>query len=176
MDKSRSTLKTCPNCNRENEDKALICTFCGELLTTEATATRSLEDTDFEDGIPRWGTARFSDRMNLVLRLRDNRATFVYDAEEITELVLGRHDPDSDMHPDVDLQEYGGADKGVSRRHAVIIRRDRALSIIDKGGVNGTFLNGQRLIPHQPRILRDGDEIRLGHLVLQVHFQRVLAE
>ena len=35
---------------------------------------------------------------------------------------------------------------------------------------NGTFLNGQRLVPNQPRILRDGDEIRLGHLVLYVRF------
>ena len=70
----------------------------------------------------------------------------------------------------------GGADKGVSRYHAAIVRRDGALSIVDKGGANGTFLNGQRLIAHQPRILRDGDDLRLGHMVLQVRFERVVAE
>jgi pSer/pThr/pTyr-binding forkhead associated (FHA) protein len=78
--------------------------------------------------------------------------------------------------PDLDLDPYGGADKGVSRNHAAIVRRDGALSVVDKGGANGTFLNGQRLIPHQPRILRDGDDLRLGHMVLQVRFERVIAD
>lgn len=171
------TLKTCPNCARENEDSALICTYCGALLTElEPTGTHVLGDTDFEDGIPRWGTARFNDRMNLVLRLRESRATFVYDANAITELMIGRFDPASRSVPDVDLNDYGGADKGVSRKHASIVRRDGALALVDKGGANGTFLNGNRLIPHQPRILRDGDDIRLGHLVLQVKFERLAAE
>jgi hypothetical protein len=32
-------------------------------------------------------------------------------------------------------------------------------------------LNGQRLIADQPRILRDGDEIRLGKLIAHVYFK-----
>jgi pSer/pThr/pTyr-binding forkhead associated (FHA) protein len=171
-----ASLKPCPNCQRDIEDTTLICPYCGSLIATDSSSTRALGNTDVEDGIPRWGTARFNDRMNLVLRLRDSRTTFVYDAEQITELLIGRRDPTNDKMPDLDLDPYGGADKGVSRNHAAIVRRDGALSVVDKGGANGTFLNGQRLIPHQPRILRDGDDLRLGHMVLQVRFERVIAD
>ena len=36
---------------------------------------------------------------------------------------------------------------------------------------NGTFLNGERLSPHQARILRDDDEVHLGRLVFRVRLQ-----
>ena len=54
----------------------------------------------------------------------------------------------------------------------MIIRVDNgALAIVDNNSANGTFLNGHRLVPQQPRILRDGDDIRLGHLTMRVTFQ-----
>jgi hypothetical protein len=168
-------LIECPNCSRMVDEDAQICDFCGKLLIDdEANSTKTLEDTDYEDTVPKWGTARFNGRMNLVVRLRDANANFVYDAGGIEELVIGRLDPNTGEGPDIDLHDYGGTHKGVSRRHAAIVRRDGALNLVDQGSPNGTFLNGQRLIPHQPRILRDGDDIRLGHLVLQIRFERVI--
>lgn len=135
-------------------------------------ATRGLGDTDFEEGEARWGTAHFSSRMNLLVYIRDVEQPFVFDANEVEELVLGRFDPDTNTSPDIDLQEFGGADKGVSRQHAMIMRREGSLNIMDVGSYNGTYLNGQRLVAHQPRILRDGDDLRLGHLVLHIKFAR----
>jgi pSer/pThr/pTyr-binding forkhead associated (FHA) protein len=44
---------------------------------------------------------------------------------------------------------------------------------MDNGSSNGTFLNEQKLIANQPRVLRDGDDLRLGFLVLTVHFIEV---
>lgn len=142
---------------------------------TEQTSTRKLDDTDFEDGDPRWGTARFNRRMLLEIKLRDSstpdgRFTFDYDAVE--EIVIGRRDPKTDAKPDIDLEPFGGLNKGVSRQHASIVRRDGALNLVDNGSPNGTFLNGQKLVAQQPRILRDGDDIRLGHLVVRVSFRR----
>lgn len=136
-------------------------------------ATRALGNTDFEESEPRWGTARFNSRMNLLLYVRGSQEPFVFDAETITELIIGRLDPDSGQSPQVDLENFGAAEKGVSRRHALIIRSEGKLNIVDEGSHNGTYLNGQRLLPHQPRILRDGDDIRLGHLVLRAKFVRV---
>jgi hypothetical protein len=155
----------------------MICTFCGALLAdpNDHTATKSLGDTDFEEGVPKWGTANFHARMNLVLMVKGAQQSFVFDANEINEgdeLVIGRFDPDTTTAPPVDLQEAGAVEKGVSRRHAAILRRDGALNVVDKGSPNGTYLNGQRLVPNQPRILRNGDDIRLGHLVLHVRFER----
>jgi FHA domain-containing protein len=136
-------------------------------------ATRTLGDTDFEESEPRWGTARFGSRMNLLLFVRGVKEPFVFDAEAITELIIGRFDPDTGKAPDVDLQNFDAAEKGVSRRHASIIRRDGQLNIVDSGSDNGTYLNGQRLMANQPRILRDGDDIRLGHLVLRAKYARI---
>ncbi len=137
------------------------------------TATRALGNTDFEENEPRWGTAHFGSRMNLLLFVRGVQEPFVFDADTITELVIGRFDPDSGQAPDVDLSDFGGAEKGVSRRHATIFRREGLLNLMDIGSDNGTYLNGQRLSANQPRVLRDGDDIRLGHLVLHAKYARL---
>jgi FHA domain len=133
-------------------------------------ATRGLDNPDFEESEPRWGTARFNERTTLMLFVRGAPDPLLFDAGSVVELIIGRLDPDTGESPHVDLEPYGGTDKGVSRRHATVIRRDGSLAIVDSGSHNGTFLNGQRLVAHQPRILRDGDDIRLGFLVLRVKF------
>jgi hypothetical protein len=164
----------CPNCERENPDTGKMCLYCGMPLTDDLrrVATRALDNTDFEEGQPRWGTARFSSRMNLVVNVRGSKKKFVFDADEVDELVIGRVDPDTGEEPHIPLDEFDALEKGVSRRHAAIVRRDGALNIMDMGTPNGTFLNGQRLVPNQARVLRDGDDIRLGHLVLHISFIR----
>jgi len=111
--------------------------------------------------------------MNLVVKVHGFDKTFTFDAAQITKLTMGRVDPDTGESPVVDLKDCKAIEKGVSRRHAAIIRRDTGtLSLVDQESDNGTYLNGQRLVPNQPRILRDGDEIRLGHLVLYVRFEK----
>ena len=162
----------CPNCGRKNHEEEKICVYCGAPLTLEQAATRALDDTDYEEGRPHWGTARFNSRMCLIINERDSRNRHVFYFDEIEELIIGRFDPESGQAPAVDLSEYNAAERGVSRKHAAITRNENALNISDQGSPNGTFLNGQRLVAFQPRVLRDGDEIRLGHLVLRITFSR----
>lgn len=51
----------------------------------------------------------------------------------------------------------------VSRQHAqLLIEPDGPVRLTDLGSSNGTFLNGQRLTPHQPVALRDGDRLGFG--------------
>jgi predicted component of type VI protein secretion system len=141
--------------------------------------TKKYADTDYEEGTPKWGSARFNKAMHLVLDVQvdegDTPERFIFDAGEIEEVVIGRKDPVTGTAPEVDLSPVNGLEKGVSRRHALIVRRDGALHIMDNGSANGTYLNGQRLVAQQPRILRDGDDIRLGHLVLRVTFNPITA-
>jgi hypothetical protein len=165
----------CPECGRENEDNAKICVYCGAMLTDVTkgyVATRALDDADFEEGVPKWGTARIGARMNLIISIPGTEKSFTFDINTVEELTLGRRDPDTSEFPEVDLTDFEALEKGVSRRHAEIIRKDGSLQILDNGSSNGTYLNGQKLVPHQARVLRDGDDVRLGHLVLRIKFER----
>jgi hypothetical protein len=164
----------CPHCGRENPAEAKICLYCGALLidTKEQAATRSLGDTDFEENMPKWGTARFTSRINLIVMTDAGEKKLTVDTANINELVVGRVDPDTNEAPEIDLTNFGAQEKGVSRRHATILRKEGSLHVVDLGSYNGTFLNGQRLIAEQPRVLRDGDDVRLGYLVMRVSFER----
>ncbi|NJL93362.1 MAG: FHA domain-containing protein [Anaerolineae bacterium] len=53
-------------------------------------------------------------------------------------------------------------------------RQNQTLTLVDNNSVNYTFINGERVHPHERRVVRDGDELRLGKLTLRVSFQREL--
>jgi FHA domain len=153
----------CPNCGTENSDETQIC-ICGNLLL-EPGRTKTIPDNDNQEGEPRFGAIRF--RENLILLMLDGDKQFIFDREQVDEIWIGRKDPKTGLSPEVDLGDIG-TQEGVSRRHAKIMRRDGALHVVDNNSSNGTFLNGQKLVAQQPRVLRDGDDIRLGKLVLRV--------
>lgn len=87
--------------------------------------------------------------------------------------LVGRSDPHSNIFPEVDLSQFDPETK-VSRRHARIWRKGETFLVEDLGSVNGTVVHGRdndtvRLAPHQPRVLENGDKLRLGETML--HFQ-----
>ena len=161
----------CAKCGHENHDNAGICDVCGQLLSTAHIGKTTVhDDTDYEEGKPMWGNARLT--ASLILKVADSDKSFVVPSDEIENLILGRRDPQTGSLPSVDLTDSGAADKGVSRQHAFIKRVDHGvLAVIDNNSSNGTFLNGQKLVANQPRILRNGDTIRLGHLTIEVIFE-----
>jgi len=55
----------------------------------------------------------------------------------------------------------------VSRRHAAILVASGGASIRDLGSKNGTYVRGERI--ESPCPLADGDEIRLGDVVIRFH-------
>ena len=52
----------------------------------------------------------------------------------------------------------------VSRRHAIVVQRGAATLILDDRSRNGVHVNGERVAE---AVLRDGDEIRLGDVVMR---------
>jgi pSer/pThr/pTyr-binding forkhead associated (FHA) protein len=72
--------------------------------------------------------------------------------------------------PDLDLGPYGGQQLGVSRKHAYLVQTETGLSVRDLGSTNGTLVNGRILAANQEWSLRDGDEVRLGKLALNIYF------
>lgn len=81
---------------------------------------------------------------------------------------IGRTDRANGIFPQVDLDPEGGYEAGVSRRHALIVKQGDAFYLKDLGSVNGSFLNKQRVAPETPLPLKDGDELRLGNIVMKV--------
>lgn len=167
-------MKQCPYCAHSNREGFLFCEECGRRLKNgEGAATlptkRFETTTDNFTTHTTWGTARFDKDSAIVIHIRDAVEPLTFKPQVQT--VLGRMDTSSPQQPDLDLTPYGAMEKGVSRVHAAICRNDDTLTLVDKGSANGTHLNGQRLVPNQPRVLRDGDEIRLGKLVAHVYFK-----
>jgi len=58
---------------------------------------------------------------------------------------------------------------GVSRQHARLAIEGDVATLEDLGSKNGTFVAGERL--SSPRVLREGDEIRLGQAVRLVYYK-----
>ena len=50
-------------------------------------------------------------------------------------------------------------DVTVSRKHAEIIRDENEFWLVDKGSVNGTYLNGRRVLRGR---LKSGDKLQIG--------------
>jgi hypothetical protein len=82
------------------------------------------------------------------------------------EILLGREDPVSNIFPEINLDPVGGQEGGVSRRHARISIQNGVIMLEDLNTVNGTTLNRQKLTPGTPMPLNNGDELRLGKLVI----------
>ena len=116
----------------------------------------------------RWGSVFLGKSAMLALRIKDRQEPI--HIEVTGRYVIGRVHPRSDERPDLDLNKYGAFFHGVSRQHVAITKDGNLLQVEDLGSTNGTYLNGMRMLPHQPRMLRDGDELCLGHLVMRVHF------
>jgi hypothetical protein len=71
----------------------------------------------------------------------------------------------------LDLTDLDGYRLGISRRHCRLERRDASLTLTDLGSANGTYLNGEPLVPHQVYTVADGDQLILGMLHLTIFFR-----
>jgi hypothetical protein len=154
----------CPNCERENPDMTSIC-VCGHLLVASS-KTRLIPAEAAGESEPRFGSIRFRD--TLILEVLSAQKQFNFTFSQVADISLGRKDPETGSSPTIDLADLGAEEQGVSRRHAMISKKDGVLHLIDNHSANGTFLNEQRLIAEQPRVIRHGDDIRLGRMVLRV--------
>jgi pSer/pThr/pTyr-binding forkhead associated (FHA) protein len=173
-------MQVCPNCGNRNRPGVVFCENCGASLigdspiNTKNIGTKGLEgaltDLPPAEVLKKTATDVFGQETMLRLEISGVEPLLLKPKQET---IFGRRDPATGAMPDVDLTPFAGYRMGVSRRHAVIRQTEveNRLDLIDLGSSNGTFLNGLRVMPNQPQRLRDGDEIRLGQMVLTIHFQ-----
>lgn len=163
----------CPFCQTPHVDNTLFCSECGTYL---------LEDD--KRGTDPLGTSQIgwmgqeTDEANAKLAIEgagpQNARLKIGERKRQIEVPLnkaihmGRLDPASDVYPEIDLTDDGGLEKGISRRHARILKREGTVVVEDLGSINGTFINGKRLAPYLPETLVSGDNLQLGRLLIEV--------
>ncbi len=166
----------CPFCQTPHVDGTLFCSECGTyLLEDDKRGTDPLGTSEIgwmgeepEEMAARSaikGTGPLSVRLIIGDKKREvesplNKAVH-----------LGRLDPAAEVYPEIDLTNDGGLEKGVSRRHARILKREATVVVEDLGSINGTFINGKRLAPYLPETLQDGDHLQIGRLFIEVHLK-----
>jgi pSer/pThr/pTyr-binding forkhead associated (FHA) protein len=138
-------MKICPNCAYHNREGYMFCEDCGEDLTPVESSPALGQFV-----IPR------PEEPAILLQVQGSST------------VLGRVDRERGYHPDVDPTMYKALEQGISGLHAAVEHTEEGLRIVDLGSTNGTYVNGRRVLAEQAHMLRDGDEVRLGHLVTTV--------
>jgi hypothetical protein len=140
----------CPECGFQNPESANYCARCGALLIRDeggphTTMALTPEEVADEDGaLPDLALEATA----LVVRSGGGRAgeTFTLERDEV---MVGRS-PECEIFLD---------DVTVSRRHAVLTRRDDGFYINDLGSLNGTYVNRRRV---ESAKLSDGDDVQIG--------------
>jgi len=131
--------KSCPACGRSNKQSAGFCVGCGRTF----------------------GPARPA-----ILRVIEPvRAAWEMPVAR-SPMLLGRASEAEGYRPDFDMTFYDEGDY-VSRRHARITEGRGGHFISDMGSSNGTTVNGFPLAPHRAYLLRNGDRIQVGLVVIQ---------
>lgn len=156
----------CPNCGAQVLVGELFCDQCGQALPPApgfpTPAQRPAEDGGAHE--PAGTESQPSGGARLLVLPAGYSLHLPTDRDEY---VIGRIDPASGSFPDVDLVPFGGEEGGVSRRHARIRRDGNAYAIEDLNSVNYTFVNKRKLAVGEPHALEDGDEIRLGRVLMR---------
>ncbi len=162
----------CLHCGKTNQRHEVFCYSCGQLLEPVKGAfdTRVLSESTSNP----LDSEHFGPDSVLALRVRGSTENYETRPQKSDhELIIGRSTKGSVLSPDIDLTNKQASDLGVSRLH-LSIRFDaehNAVLVADLGSANGSYINGQRMMPKEVRVLRHGDELRLGKLVLLASFR-----
>ena len=168
----------CLHCGRLNRIGEVVCYACGNSLDPASQDPQHTQVLQHTTGLF-YSDEFFGDDFVLLLKLRsdgdDNKNDVIYELrpqEFQREIYIGRLAYGSETIPDIDLSLYDAESRGVSRLHLSLFHDpgDSVIRIVDRASANGTFVNGQRLHRNEVRVLRNGDDIRLGRLVLSARF------
>jgi hypothetical protein len=155
----------CPVCPVTHVANSIFCDECGSYLLKE----KELGTDPFDMTQLRWlggvngshsrdtnlpNTRPLSIRLHIGCGVgKDNQARELHISLE-KPIRLGRIDPPHHIFPEVDLTDDLGRERGVSREHTCIFQQGNTVKMEDLGSTNGTLLNGERLDPYIPELLR----------------------
>ena len=170
-------MTECPNCHSQELPGALFCRECGtQLVDIPGMTTQNIPDSlgNSSAGVP-------SDPFELIAPPPPTDVAvsiFIMGTGEIlplegrTEFTLGRSAEGQPVLPDIDLAPYRAYESGVSRLHASITLGNQQALATDLGSANGTRINGLKIPPHKPVVVKHGDIITMGRLRIQLLIRR----
>lgn len=160
----------CPACHADNPAGVLTCASCGTDLYDaflDRIATKQLTRTHTRQLSLDPQTPPSSHP--LVLYLPEQDISLGVDRE--SGILIGRVDEESVSDIDLDLGPYHAQSKGVSRVHLRLDAHLQKPHAIDLDSYNGSFINGEKLVPQLPYALNSGDELRLGRFSMRMYFK-----
>jgi|SRR5579859_2527659 len=158
---------TCPSCGSPNPAGESFCSNCGANLNAPPVAAQPAMAAAPPTPAVSAASAVPAPPAGLQPQIVVESDNTPIDISGKTEILIGREDAVSNIFPDVDLTPFNGEEGGVGRRHALIRYSGGQYMLEDLNSINFTFLNKQKLAPKTPTALKDGDEIRLGRVVLR---------
>ncbi len=156
---------TCPSCGSMNPAGESFCSNCGANLNAPPAALPVNVPPPVDLAPPVMATPAATAGGTAKVLVESDNTTF--DLAGKSDILIGREDAVSNIFPDIDLTPHSGEEGGVGRRHARIVYSGGQYMIEDLNSINFTFVNKQKIAPRTPTALRDGDEIRLGRVVLR---------
>ncbi len=170
----------CPFCQTPHVDNTLFCDECGTYLLDEETRDTfpliddetAAETPDAASALPAATATHQRQRVPPVIRLKLTSPEKSLEISLEKTVYLGRLDPTANIYPEIDFTEANGLEQGVSRQHARLLFKEGQVYVEDLGSVNGTILNGHRLLAYLPEPLNDGDTLVLGRLRIDVSLKK----
>jgi hypothetical protein len=170
------TGKLCPVCKNENEDNASVCRHCGARLGEISTGFVAIPE--HSEGYANISASQI--KSSIDVKLLPENGIGIHVAGETQplyvpiskELTIGRTIEVTPASEDfLDLASLNAGTMGVSRRHVTIRRVESGYEVIDLVSTNGTWLNGERLIPNKPYSLSSGSQLRIGNMRLLIMYR-----
>jgi len=183
--KPNTTEKLCPVCKKQNDENAKVCRHCGARLGELSTGYVAVPESSVYapagqmesfieiDSIPAEGigiqVAGETKPLYVPIdwELIIGRKMEASSTQELINIKM-KGKPDSEAF--LDLSEMHAGTMGVSRRHVMIRRTISGYEVTDLSSRNGTWLNGQRLVPNRAYSLSSGSSLRIGNMRLLIMY------
>lgn len=159
--------RNCPNCGSANPASEAFCKDCGANMNAAPAPQMAAATPAPAMAAPAPVVAAAPAVAAPPARLMLEGGNASFDITGKSEVLIGREDAVSNIFPDVDLAPHGGEEGGVGRRHARITFSSGQYLIEDLNSINFTFVNKQKIAPKTPTPIKNGDEVRLGRVVLK---------
>lgn len=165
----------CPECGSSQYPGTIFCSDCGKLLLGVArnrhTAVLPFSHQHSQPLLIYPDVANLSpaeDTKQILLLIPSSRRR--HQLQIKTQARIGRADREANIIPEIDFTSDQGIENGISRLHAVIELTSQGILLTDLNSTNGTTLNKVRLPAEKAVLLKSGDEIRFGDLLVHIFF------